>query len=139
MIRPKFQPIFEGKSDFCEQSDSKPVETFVPNQAISLSELISRFERGQRLNVHTNFRVGSNLEDLTDEEALQRIREESLDSDDFPPDDVHDIVDVQREKELHDVHKREFHERVKRNKEEAKQAPKAKQASDDTLPPPDNE
>ena len=133
-MRPKFEPIFTKKSDYCEKSSQTPISSFVPHQAISLTELISRFERGQRLNVHMNFRVGDNLENISDEEALDRISSESMDTDDFPPTDVHDVVDVQRELELNDIHKREFKERQKEKKKQAQQAAKqAQQAQQDEL------
>lgn len=123
MNRPKFQPIFLKKSDFCEKSSSKAIETLVPGQAIRLSELVSRFERGQRLNVHANFPAGDNFDRITDEEALQRVQHESMDDMFFPPTDVHDCVDVEREMELQKIHKLEFSERMKKKK--APQAPQA--------------
>lgn len=136
MNRPKFEPIFTQKSDYCERSSQTPIESFVPHQAISLTELISRFERGQRLNVHMNFRAGDNLENISDEEAFARIHSEDMDSDDFPPTDVHDVVDVQRELELNDIHKREFKARQEEKKKQAQQAAKqAQQAKQDELPP----
>lgn len=134
MKRPNFEPIFEEKSDFCEISSSKPVSTFVPNQAISISELISRFERGQRLGVHCNFRPGENFENISDDDAKARIAAEDMDSDDFPPTGVHDVVDVQSHYEAHQAHKADFSARRKKKAEEAQQAkPKAQQA--DPAPP----
>ena len=55
MERPNFQPIFSSQNDFCEVTEDKPVSTFIPNQAMKISELMARFERGQRLGVHCNF------------------------------------------------------------------------------------
>lgn len=135
MNRPKFEPIFTKKSDYCERSSQTPIESFVPHQAISLTELISRFERGQRLNVHMNFRAGDNLENISDEEAYARIHTEDMDSDDFPPTDVHDVVDVQRELTLNDIRKEEFYKRREEKKKQAQQAAKqAQQAKQDDLP-----
>lgn len=122
MNRPNFESIFTKSSDFCEKSSSTPVSSFVPHQAISLTELVTRFERGQRLNVHMNFRCGDNMDNISDEEALNRIKSEDMNSDDFPPCDVHDVVDVQREMELNEIHKRDFKERQTKKKKQAQQA-----------------
>lgn len=137
MERPNFQPIFTKKSDYCEKTNKKPINEFVPHQAITLPELVSRFERGQRLNVHANFRPGSNFEDITDEEALNRIRTENIDADDFPPYDAHDIVDVQNAMQEHEYHKNEFKERMKKKREQAQQA-QQQQAQQAPEPTPQN-
>lgn len=112
MERPNFQPIFSSKDDFCEITDEKPVESFVPNQAMTLSELMSRFEKGQRLSVHCNFKVESELTEGS-------IYEESFD--DAPP-ICHDVTDVEEYYRAHQVHKREFAEKQKKAKEQAQQA-----------------
>lgn len=135
MERPKFEPIFSKKSEFCEKSSSQPVSTFIPHQAISLKELVSRFERGQRLNVHMNFRPGSNLEDITDEEALQRIKSEDMDSVDFPPVGIHDIADFEEAYKEHQNHKVDFKQRQQKKMEE-KQAQQKKQAQQSSDPTP---
>lgn len=134
MKRPNFEPIFEEKSDFCEISSEKPVNTFVPNQAISISELIKRFERGQRLGVHCNFAPGSNFENIPDEVSQARIKAEDMDSDDFPPTGVHDVTDVQAHYEALQAHKADFSARRKKKAEEAKQA-KTKAQQADPAPP----
>lgn len=122
MERPNFQPIFTKKSDFCERVSSQPVKTFIPNQAIKLSELVSRFEHGQRLNVHSNFAPGDNF-------TNDQIISESFD--DAPPDDVHDIVDVHEYYQQHESHKREFKDRMKKKKEESQQAQPQEPAKQD--------
>lgn len=119
MERPNFQPIFSSKNDFCEVTDEKPVETFIPNQAMKLSELMQRFERGQRLGVHCNFAPESEMTNGS-------IYEESFD--DAPP-ICHDLVDVHEYYEAHQVHKREFTAKQKKKKEEVQQA-KAQPADD---------
>lgn len=128
MDRPKFQPIFTKKSDFCEKSSSKPIETFVPHQALNLAELIQRFERGQRLNVHCNFAPGSNLMNCTDDEALSMMQHDDMEKG-FPSTDVHDIVDVQREYNLHLQTKQEFAAKVADKKKKAKEAKEAASAA----------
>lgn len=130
MNRPNFIPIFTEKSDFCEESVSKPVETFIPKQAISISELVQRFERGQRLNVHANFAPGSNFDNIDDDTALARIKSENIDSDDFPPTNVYDIADVEAHYLAHQEHKQEFSTRLRKKAEDSKQV-KPKQTSEE--------
>lgn len=114
------RPVWKSPIDvtmFCERSVGTPIDTFVPNQAIQLSELVARFERGQRLNVHTNFDPGSNFESITDEEAFNRLRQEDMDADDFPPTGVYDVADVQRHYEDLQEHKRDFKRRMKEKRQ----------------------
>ena len=137
MERPNFEPIFTKKSEFCEKSSKTPVKEFIPHQSTPLRELVARFERGQRLNVHSNFAAGSNFETLSPEEAMQRIKSESLETDDFPPTDVHDVVDVQQHYEALLVHKREFAEKMKNKRKQVQQAKQQMQAqqAQQTAPP----
>lgn len=138
MKRPKFEPIFEKKSDFCEVSSEKPVSSFISGQAISISELIKRFERGQRLGVHCNFRPGENFENISDEQVALQMRAEDMDSDDFPPVGVHDITDVEEHYKIHQAHKADFSARRKKKEDEAKQAKQKAQQAESNLPtPPD--
>lgn len=132
MKRPIFQTIFEQKSDFCEKSSKMPVETMIPGQAIKISELVVRYDRGQRLNVHANFPAGSNFDNITDEEALRQIQNEVIDENMFPSDDVHDLVDVQREYEAQEARKAEFAEKIK--KKRSPQAPPQDEAPQDPKP-----
>lgn len=111
-------------SRICERTSPQPVKSFVAGQAIDLKTLIQRFERGQRLNVHENFRPMSNF------------TEGSLyveDFDDAPPDNIHDVVDVEEHYREHQEHKKDFAKR----KKEAKQGEDVskddpKQATDST-------
>lgn len=114
MKRSNFESILE-KKDYVERSSSKPVETFIPNQAMNLKELVLRFERGQRLNVHENFRAGSNFTE-------SKIYEE--DFEDAPPDDIHDIVDVQQYYESHKQRKSDFKEKLKSKNQKTEAKPK---------------
>lgn len=126
MKRAKFEPIFDQKSDFCEKSVEKPVETFVPGQAIDLATLIKRFENGQRLNVHANF------------EPMDNMTRGSMyveDFEDAPPDDIHDIVDVENAIREHEVAKREHKKKVS---EKGKEAP-PKEATAPEPPTPSQE
>lgn len=122
MNRPNFEPIFSEKREFCEKCSDVPVKTFIPHQAMDLKELVSRFEHGQRLNVHENFRPMSNF-------TQDSIYEESFD--DAPPSDVHDIVDVERYYQAHQVHKSEY----KAKKAKSKQAPPKEEAPQDKPDP----
>lgn len=110
--------FFEKKSDYCERSSSTPVKTFVPHQAITLRELVSRFERGQRLNVHSNFTPGDNF---TRDKAYVE------DFDDAPPHDITDVVDVEHYYRAHQEHVKDFKARQK--------AKKAQQATPKEAPP----
>lgn len=124
MKRPNFEQIFSSPDEFLERTDPKPIKSFVPNQAMKLSELMSRFERGQRLNVHTNFKPMSNFTD-------GKVYEETFDE--VPP-ICHDVVDVQEYYEAHKAHKAAFQQR---QKEKAKQAKQPKQAPQADPTPPD--
>lgn len=94
-----------------ERVDEKPDSSFVPNQAIKLSELVARFQRGQRLNVHM---TTPNEFYATDEEA--KLHHEHFD--DCPPADLNDIVDVMQYQEELDQRKKDLKDRVKKRKEE---------------------
>ena len=118
MNRPNFEPIFTQESDFCEVSSDQPIKEFIPNQALDLKELVSRFERGQRLNVHENFPAMSNF-------TRDRIEAESFE--DCPPDDVHDVVDVHNYYLQHEIHKREFQKKQKQKKSDP--TPKSQQGT----------
>lgn len=126
MNRPNFTPIFSEKSEYCEEQCSQPIETFIPNQAITLSELMQRFERGQRLNVHENFAPMSNF---TRDSVFEETFEEA------PPDDVHDIVDVHEYYRAHQAHKKEYDAKQasKREAEKAQQAPPSTQPEDSAV------
>lgn len=115
MKRPNFEPIFTDKSDFCERTSEKPVETFVPNQSMTLSEMMRRFESGQRLNVHS-----SPMNQFYSSEEEADLNSERFE--DAPPTDVHDISDVHRYYKEHQERKQEFAEKRKKAKE-AKPAP----------------
>lgn len=119
MNRPNFQPIFTQKSDFCEQSSDKPVKTFVPGQAMKLSELMRRFEQGQRLNVHENFAPMSNF-------TRDSVYEETFD--DAPPSDIHDIVDVHEYYKEHQHEIAEYKKLLKKKKETQQAQPSQPQA-----------
>lgn len=140
-----FEPIFTDEKQFCERSSSKPIETFVPHQAISLKELVSRFERGQRLNVKQNFLPGDNFyrgssDDVEDQRIVANdFAQDEMRFEQSAPDDVHDVVDVHDYYRDHLKQKSEYEQRMKEKKEEAKKAkqapaPQANQA--DSTPPP---
>lgn len=105
--------------NFFEKSSEVPVKTFVPHQAITLKELVSRFERGQRLNVHQNFVPKSNM---TEGQIVEETFEEAA------PDDIHDIVDVHNYMQEHEQRKDAFNKRKKeKEKTKTKQAPQIKE------------
>lgn len=89
------QFTFENSNHISIQSSDSP--DLIPNQAISLAELVRRFSQGQRLNVHS---FPPNVFDGHDEELH-----------DAPP-SCDDIVDVYAYQQAHEEHKRDFRERV---------------------------
>lgn len=121
MERPNFISKISQK-DAAERSSDKPIKSFVPHQAMNLAELISRFERGQRLNVHENFPAMSNF-------TRDRIEEESFI--DAPPDDIHDVVDVQNAMHEHEAHKKDYADRKKKAKADEAQRKQAEEAKAD--------
>lgn len=108
MERPKVYGIFSKKSDFCEKSSKKPCKAFVPHQAMDLKELVTRFENGQRLGVKENFSIDSEF-------TRDSIYEENFE--DAAPDDVHDVVDVEKAYRLHQQTVAEFSKKRKQKKQ----------------------
>lgn len=87
---------------FFQDSPDKPCPEFVPGQSYELSELVHRFERGQRLGVHLNFNPESEL--IGEDESFEQA----------PSENIVDIVDVQREYETHEQAKKELAKRKKK-------------------------
>lgn len=126
------QEILKNEN-FFEKSSDLPVKTFVPHQAITLKELVSRFERGQRLNVHQNFKP---FENMTDGHIVEESFEEAA------PDDIYDVVDVHEYVQEHEQRKSAFNKRQKEKKQsESKQAQEIKTPApqDDTIKQPKSE
>lgn len=122
MEKPKIFIKFAKQSEYCEKSSSKPVSSFIPKQAMTLAEMVARFDRGQRLNIKQNFAPEQQF-------TQNSIYEE--DFDDAPPDDIHDIVDVQNAYETHKQKVSEFKEKRKK-----KPAPKQKKEETPVEPTP---
>lgn len=102
--------FFPGEQPI-ERVDSKSDPSFVPNQAIKLSELVARFQKGQRLNVHmtkTNDFYETNEEVLRNSERFE----------DCPPADLNDIVDVMNFQEELSQRKSDLKDRVAQKKAE---------------------
>lgn len=88
-----------------EKSSSKPTPNLVPNEAVSIRELLIRTQRGQRLNVHTRMRTDDCPDNMYRAEYEKdpqtgeiRMKADPLEEtiDHTPPSGMHDIVDVQR-------------------------------------------
>lgn len=88
-----------------EKSSSTPTPNLVPNEAVSIRELLIRTQRGQRLDVHTRMRTDDCPDNMYRAEYEQdpqtgelRVKpdpfEETIDH--TPPSGMLDIVDVQR-------------------------------------------
>lgn len=105
MKKTNFSYDIARKSNFFERSSEKPIKSFVPHQSMPLCELVRRFESGQRLNVKMNF-------DPSDQFTRDNIYEE--DFEDAPPDDIHDVVDVQNALAEHEQRMQNFKEKRKR-------------------------
>ena len=111
-----------------EKCSNKSIEALVPGEAMSIKEMLIRTERGQRLNVHT--RMNGNFPDnmypvdflrdengriVTDKEGNPIEHDYQAETfENTPPDDINDIVDLQRFKEAHEERKKAFKERQKK-------------------------
>lgn len=88
-----YRPVFEVTS-------SVPCDALVPNEAMSIREMLERTSRGQRLNVHTRMRSDGLPDNMYRQEfdaAGNPVKDK--DGETFahtPPAGVVDIVDVQR-------------------------------------------
>jgi len=119
-----------------EKCSNKPIKTLVPGEAMSIKEMLVRTERGQRLNVH--MRMNGNLPDnmypvdylrdefgriVTDKEGNPIEHDYKAEGfENTPPDDINDIVDVQRFKEAHEERKKAFKERQKKTVANARES-----------------
>lgn len=119
-----------------EKCSSVAVDSLVPGEAMSIKEMLQRTERGQRINVHT--RMNGDLPDnmyrvdyLRDENGrIVTDREGNPIEHDYhaetfentPPDDINDIVDVQRFKEEHEERKKALKERKRKTVANAPQS-----------------
>lgn len=119
----------EKNAIFIEHFDDvKPIADFIPGQAYCLSDLMKRFERGQRLNVRENFNPASELcpegqEDMYDEKF-----------ENAPPENVTDIVDIQRLYNEHQQTKQEFKKSVAESKKAKEGAKEDAAKKDDDKP-----
>lgn len=102
-----FVPVFEKVS-------SDPVENLVPNEALSIREILVRSSRGQRINVNVRYRSEGIPDNMYSEDEVKK-HHETIEM--TPPDDVTDIVDVMRLQEENERRKAAYEAR-KRKKEE---------------------
>ena len=124
MSNPKIYEQFGKKNeDFVEKCDPKPDSSVIPGQAVKLSELLQRFERGQRLNIHLNPGNEWFPED--------QVEAKSEHFEDAAPEDIQDIVDVENFHNSVQEHKRDFQERMKNKKAKAKEKEAPKEAPAD--------
>lgn len=107
---------FSEREMVFEKVDSKPCETFIPGQSVRLSELVARFDRGQRLNIPT--RPSNWVEEGVPDESFT----------DAPPDNINDIVDV-------DAYKCELSERKNALKEKYQKKKKEQTPQKPSEPP----
>lgn len=117
----KFFTQFSDREMKFEEVDSKPSETFIPGQSVKLHELVDRFCRGQRLNVHYN-------QPNEFYRTAQECDHHSESFEDCPPSDIYDIVDVERYSEELSARKKALKERVSERKSKLKKPEESKQA-----------
>lgn len=119
-----------------EKCSNKPIDELVPGEAMSIKEMLIRTERGQRLNVHQ--RMNGNFPDnmypvdflrdangriVTDKEGNPIEHDYQAETfENTPPDDIHDIVDVQRFREEHEERKKAYKARLKKQDEKVTQS-----------------
>lgn len=120
-----------------EKASSVPCPDLVPNEAMSIKEMLIRTERGQRLDVNTRMRSENipdnfyTLEELgkfaggkydlnnadehvRDREIARMLQDAGECFENTPPGDIMDRVDVLRYEESIKERKREFEERRKK-------------------------
>lgn len=114
-----------------ERASSEPCPALVPNEAMSIKEMLIRTERGQRLDVHTRMRNENCPDDMYTLQELEQMSGMKYNPDDpsweqkalakmgeqlenTPPDGIHDIVDVFNYSKEQEQRKRELQERRKK-------------------------
>lgn len=109
---PRFRTPYT-KNLITERCSSKS-EDLVENATPSLSELVDKFNRGQRLT-GVNYGINPNLvsKDIPDSECDE--------PDDVIPIRVRDIVEVEEIAQMHNERKKDFKERVEKLKENNQQ------------------
>ena len=127
--------VFVTPLTYClilEQSSSVPCEALKPNEAMGIREMLLRTERGQRLNVHTRMRN----DDCPDNMYHMEFNPDGTVKPDSygesivhtPPDDINDIVDLQRYQEELAAQKKALKDKYKKK---VASAPESAPASDD--------
>lgn len=99
------------KNLITERCNSKS-EDLVENATPSLSELVDKFNRGQRLT-GVNYGINPNL--------VPEGMENADEPDDVVPIRIRDIVEVEEIAQMHNEHKKDFEERIKKLKESNQQ------------------
>ena len=114
-----------------ERASSVPCPALVPNEAMSIKEMLIRTERGQRLDIHTRMRNENCPDDMYSLQELEQMSGLKYDPNDpsweqkalqkmgdqlenTPPDGIHDIVDVYNYQKEQEQRKRELQERRKK-------------------------
>lgn len=103
-----FRPVFEKMSP-------DPVKSLIPNEALSIREILVRSSRGQRLNVHTRFRAEGIPDNMYYPEDAVKNSESIHDT---PPDYMNDVVDLFAYKDDIDRRKAELEKNAKKKHSE---------------------
>lgn len=154
------RPFYIGQTAplILEKASAVPVDTLVPNEAMSVREMLIRTERGQRLDVHTRMRSENIPDNMYTSEEIQQLAGKNFDLNDpaqlaealnkagekaenTPPDNIHDIVDVLRYSEEQKARRAELKERsAKRIANARRSAPVGNPSEPEpTTPPKSNE
>lgn len=104
----KKQEKTKKKLNYLQYANPKPCSSFVPGQAYKLSELMLRYESGQRLGVRETFNI---YDEVHGEDETFNMA---------PPEDVVDVVDVQRLYKQHERVKQELSKRMEEKPEKPK-------------------
>lgn len=130
-----YNPIYERVS-------SIPCDALVPNEAMSIREMLERTSRGQRIDVHTRFRADGIPDNMyrqefdADGQPLPDKFSETFDH--TPPHGMNDIVDVQNYSEEVAERKKALQARYKKTVANASQSAPATPA-EPKEPHPDDE
>lgn len=99
-----FVPVFEKVSP-------DPVDNLVPNEALSIREILVRSSRGQRVKTNVRYRSEGIPDNMYSEAEVEK-HHETIEM--TPPDDINDIVDVMRLKDENDQRKAAYEARKKK-------------------------
>lgn len=99
-------------ADFMPKMSRKPTSTLVPNEAISIADMLERTSRGQRINVNTRMRDENHPDNLYEESVVDKISE-TFDNAAPDKDFMSDVVDVLEFEQKNQIRKNKLNEKNK--------------------------